>query len=148
MVVILLKDVKGTGKAGDVVKVNDGYARNMLIPKGLAKEATQGNVRNLEKQKAIAEEKRAEEKAAAQKKADELEKIILTVPSKGGENGKLFGSVTSMDIAKALQDQEGITIDKKKIEMPEGPIKQAGTSQVIVKLYQDVSAKIRVKVTV
>ena len=94
------------------------------------------------------EEKRAEEKAAAQKRADELEKIVLVVPSKGGENGKLFGSVTSMDVAKALQDQEGITIDKKKIEMPEGPIKQAGTSQVIVKLYQDVSAKIRVKVTV
>ncbi|MCR5034434.1 MAG: 50S ribosomal protein L9 [Clostridia bacterium] len=148
MVVILLKDVKGTGKAGDVVKVSDGYARNMLIPKGLAKEATQGNVRNLEKQKALAEEKRAEEKAAAQERADELEKIVLIVPSKGGENGKLFGSVTSMDVAKALQDQEGITIDKKKIEMPEGPIKQAGTSQVIVKLYQDVSAKIRVKVTV
>ena len=148
MVVILLKDVKGTGKAGDVVKVSDGYARNMLIPKGLAKEATQGNVRNLEKQKALAEEKRAEEKAAAQKRADELEKIILIVPSKGGENGKLFGSVTSMDVAKALQEQEGITIDKKKIEMPEGPIKQAGTSQVIVKLYQEVSAKIRVKVTV
>lgn len=148
MVVILLKDVKGTGKAGDVVKVSDGYARNMLIPKGLAKEATQGNVRNLEKQKALAEEKRAEEKAAAQKRAEELEKIILTVPSKGGENGKLFGSITSMDIAKALQEQEGITIDKKKIEMPEGPIKQAGTSQIIVKLYQDVSAKIRVKVTV
>ena len=148
MVVILLKDVKGTGKAGDVVKVSDGYARNMLIPKGLAKEATQGNVRNLEKHKALAEEKRAEEKAAAQERADELEKIVLIVPSKGGENGKLFGSVTSMDVAKALQDQEGITIDKKKIEMPEGPIKQAGTSQVIVKLYQDVSAKIRVKVTV
>ena len=148
MVVILLKDVKGTGKAGDVVKVSDGYARNMLIPKGLAKEATQGTVRNLEKQKALAEEKRAEEKAAAQKRADELEKIVLIVPSKGGENGKLFGSVTSMDVAKALQEQEGITIDKKKIEMPEGPIKQAGTSQVIVKLYQDVSAKIRVKVTV
>lgn len=148
MVVILLKDVKGTGKAGDVVKVSDWYARNMLIPKGLAKEATQGNVRNLEKQKALAEEKRAEEKAAAQERANELEKIVLIVPSKGGENGKLFGSVTSMDVAKALQDQEGITIDKKKIEMPEGPIKQAGTSQVIVKLYQDVSAKIRVKVTV
>ena len=119
MVVILLKDVKGTGKAGDVVKVSDGYARNMLIPKGLAKEATQGNVRNLEKQKAIAEEKRAIEKAAAQKKAEELEKITLIVKSKGGENGKLFGSVTSMDIAKALQEQEGITIDKKKIVLPE-----------------------------
>lgn len=147
MVVILLKDVKGTGKAGDVVKVSDGYARNMLIPKGLAKEATQGNVRNLEKQKALAEEKRAEEKAAAQEKAKELEKITLIVPSKGGENGKLFGSVTSMDIAKALQEQEGINIDKKKIEMP-GPIKQAGNSEVVIKLYQDVSAKVKVKVTV
>ena len=147
MVVILLKDVKGTGKAGDVVKVSDGYARNMLIPKGLAKEATQGNVRNLEKQKAIAEEKRAEEKAAAQKRAEELEKITLIVKSKGGENGKLFGSVTSMDIAKALQEQEGITIDKKKIDIP-GPIKQAGKSQAVIKLYQDVSAKITVEVTV
>ena len=147
MVVILLKDVKGTGKAGDVVTVSDGYARNMLIPKGLAKEATQGNVRNLEKQKAIAEEKRAEEKAAAQKKAEELEKITLIVKSKGGENGKLFGSVTSMDIAKALQEQEGITIDKKKIDIP-GPIKQAGKSQAVIKLYQDVSAKITVDVTV
>ena len=147
MVVILLKDVKGTGKAGDVVKVSDGYARNMLIPKGLAKEATQGNVRNLEKQKAIAEEKRAEEKAAAQKKAEELEKITLIVKSKGGENGKLFGSVTSMDIAKALQEQEGITIDKKKIDIP-GPIKHAGKSQAVIKLYQDVSAKITVDVTV
>ena len=135
------------GKAGDVVKVSDGYARNMLIPKGLAKEATQGNVRNLEKQKAIAEEKRAEEKAAAQKKAEELEKITLIVKSKGGENGKLFGSVTSMDIAKALQEQEGITIDKKKIDIP-GPIKQAGKSQAVIKLYQDVSAKITVDVTV
>jgi len=148
MVVILLKDVKGTGKAGDVVKVSDGYARNMLIKEGLAKEATQGNVRNLEKQKALAEEKRAEEKAAAQARAAELEKIVLTVPSKGGENGKLFGSVTSMDISKALKDQEGITIDKKKIEMPDGPIKQAGNSHVMVKLYQDVTAKIKVKVTV
>lgn len=148
MVVILLKDVKGTGKAGDVVKVSDGYARNMLIKKGLAKEATQGNVRNLEKQKAIAEEKRAAEKAAAQVKAEELSKITLIVPSKGGENGKLFGSVTSMDIAKALQEQEGINIDKKKIEMPDGPIKHAGVSHVVIKLYQDVSAKIKVKVTV
>ncbi|MCQ2546093.1 MAG: 50S ribosomal protein L9 [Clostridia bacterium] len=147
MIVILTKDVKGTGKAGDVVKVNDGYARNMLIPKGLAKEATQGNVRNLEKQKAIAEEKRAEEKAAAQKKADELEKITLIVKSKGGENGKLFGSVTSMDIAKALKEQEGIDVDKKKIEMA-GPIKQAGETQVTVKLFPEVAANIKVKVTV
>lgn len=147
MIVILTKDVKGTGKAGDVVKVNDGYARNMLIPKGMAKEATQGNVRSLEKQKAIAEEKREEQKQAAQKQAEALEKIVLTVKSKGGENGKLFGSVTSMDIAKALEEQEGISIDKKKIEMA-GPIKQAGETQVTMKLFQDVAAKVKVKVTV
>lgn len=147
MIVILTKDVKGTGKAGDVVKVNDGYARNMLIPKGMAKEATQGNVRSLEKQKAIAEEKREEQKQAAQKQAEALEKIVLTVKSKGGENGKLFGSVTSMDITKALEEQEGISIDKKKIEMA-GPIKQAGETQVTMKLFQDVAAKVKVKVTV
>lgn len=147
MIVILTKDVKGTGKAGDVVKVNDGYARNMLIPKGLAKEATQGNVRSLEKQKAIAEEKRAEEKAAAQAKAKELEKVTVVVKSKGGEGGKLFGSVTSMDVAKALEEQEGIKIDKKKIDMP-GPIKQAGKYQAAVKLFPEVAAKITVEVTV
>lgn len=147
MIVILTKDVKGSGKAGDVVKVNDGYARNMLIPKGLAREATQGNVRSLEKQKAIAEEKREEERDVAGKQAAELEKITLVVKSKGGENGKLFGSITSMDIAKALEEQEGISIDKKKIEMP-GPIKQTGNTQVTVKLFPEVSAKIKVKVTV
>ncbi len=147
MIVILTKDVKGTGKAGDVVKVNDEYARNRLIPKGFAKEATQGNVRSLEKQKAIAEEKRKEEKAAAEKKAAELEKITLIVKSKGGENGKLFGSVTSMDIAGVLKEQEGIDIDKKKIELP-GPIKQAGDTHVTVKLFPEVAAEIKVKVTV
>ena len=146
MIVILTKDVKGTGKAGDVVKVNDGYARNMLIPKGLAKEATQGNVRSLEKQKAIAEEKRAEEKAAAQAKAEELEKVTVVVKSKGGEGGKLFGSVTSMDVAKALEEQEGIKVDKKIIDMP-GPIKQAGKYQATVKLFPEVAAKIKVEVT-
>ncbi len=147
MIVILTKDVKGTGKAGEVVKVSDGYARNMLIPKGFAKEATEGNVRSLEKQKALAEEKRAEQKAEAQKQAEKLEKITLEVRSKGGENGKLFGSITSKDIAEALAEQENIKIDKKKIDMP-GPIKQAGNSTVTVKLFQDVSAKLKVKVTV
>ena len=114
MIVILTKDVKGKGKAGDVVKVSDGYARNMLLPKGLAKEATEGNIRNLEKQKAIAAEKREEQKAAAQAVAQRLEKITLEIKSKGGESGKLFGSITSKDIADALEKQEGIKIDKKK----------------------------------
>ena len=99
MVVILIKDVKGTGKAGDVVKVSDGYARNMLLPRGLAKEATEGNIRNLEKQKAIAAEKLEEEKAAAKELAEKLEKITVKIKTKGGDTGKLFGSITSKDIS-------------------------------------------------
>ena len=91
MIVILLKDVKGKGKAGDVVKVNDGYARNMLLPRGLAQEATEGNIRNLEKQKAIAAEKRAAEEAKAREDKANLEEITLEIKSKGGDSGKLFG---------------------------------------------------------
>ena len=147
MVVILLKDVKGTGKAGEVVKVSDGYARNMLLPKGLAKEATEGNVRNLEKQKAIAAEKHEEQKAAAKKQAERLEEITVVVKTKGGENGKLFGSITSKDIAEALAKQENIKVDKKKIDLA-APIKQTGETQVTVKLFPEVSAKLKVSVTV
>ena len=147
MIVILLQDVKGKGKAGDVVKVNDGYARNMLLPKGLAKEATQGNVRSLEKQKALAEEKRQEQKAAAQELAQKLEKLTVTIQSKGGENGNLFGSITSKDIAEALEAQEGIKVDKKKIDLA-APIKQTGTETVTLKLFPEVAAKLKVKVTV
>jgi len=147
MIVILTKDVKGTGKAGDIVKVNDGYARNMLLPKGLAKEATQGNVRSLEKQKELAAEKLQAQKEAAQKQAEKLEKITVVIKSKGGENGKLFGSITSKDIAEALENQEGIKVDKKKIELA-SPIKQTGDTQVTVKLFQEVSATLKVTVTV
>ena len=147
MIVILTKDVKGKGKAGDVVKVSDGYARNMLLPKGLAKEATQGNVRSLEKQKAIAQEKREEQKAAAQKLAEDLEKITVNIQTKGGESGKLFGSITSKDIADALQQQENVKVDKKKIDLP-APIKQTGTQTVTVKLFEGVAAKLKVSVTV
>lgn len=147
MIVILTKDVKGTGKAGEVVKVSDGYARNMLIPKGLAKEATEGNVRNLEKQKALAAEKQAEQKAAAQKQAEALEKITLEIKSKGGESGKLFGSITSKDISEALLKQENIKVDKKKIELT-NPIKQTGETQVTLKLFSEVTAILKVNVTI
>ncbi|MBC8567901.1 50S ribosomal protein L9 [Mogibacterium sp. NSJ-24] len=147
MIVILTKDVKGTGKAGEVVKVSDGYARNMLLPKGLAKEATEGNIRNLEKQKAIAAEKHKEQKAAAQQQAKTIENITLEIKSKGGETGKLFGSITSKDIAEALLKQENIKIDKKKIELS-GPIKQAGETEVNIKLFSEVSATLKVRVTV
>ena len=147
MVVILLKDVKGTGKAGEVVKVSDGYARNRLIPKGLAKEATEGNIRNLEKQKEIADEKRAEQKAAAQKQAEKINEITLTIRSKGGESGKLFGSITSKDIADALQEQENIKVDKKKIVL-DSPIKQPGSSEVTVKLFPEVTAVLKINVII
>ena len=147
MIVILLKDVKGTGKAGEVVKVSDGYARNMLLPKGLAKEATEGNVRNLEKQKAIAAEKLEAQKEAAKKQAEEMSKITVVIKSKGGENGKLFGSITSKDIAEALEKQEGIKVDKKKIVLA-SPIKQTRNTQVTVKLFPEVSATLKVTVTV
>lgn len=107
MIVILNKDVKGTGKAGDVVKVSDGYARNMLIPKGLATEATQGNIRHLEKQKAIAAEKKAEEKAAAKEQAEKIGNLTVTIKTKAGDGGKIFGSITSKDIAEGLKSQHG-----------------------------------------
>ena len=145
MIVILTQDVKGKGKAGDVVKVNDGYARNMLLPKGLAKEATQGNVRSLEKQKALAEEKRQEQKAAAQKQAEKLEKLTVTIQSKGGENGKLFGSVTAKEVAENVKKQFGVETDKRKITMED--VKSYGTYEAEIKLYPGISAKIYVQVS-
>lgn len=147
MIVILLKDVKGSGKAGEVVKVNDGYARNMLIPKGLAKEATEGNVRNLEKQKAIVAEKKAEEKAAAQQLAEKLKELPVSIVTKGGEGGRLFGSITSKDISEALNKQHKINIDKKKFVL-ENPIKTTGEFSVEVKLYTEVAGFVRVNVSV
>ena len=146
MIVILNKDVKGTGKAGDIVKVSDGYARNMLIPKGYAKEETEGNVRNLEKQKAIAAEKKAEEKAAAQALAEKINAASVTIKTKAGEGGRIFGSITSKDIADALADQKKLTVDKKKIQL-DNPIKQTGEMTVDIKLYPEVMAKLKVTVT-
>ena len=146
MIVILNRDVKGTGKAGDIVKVSDGYARNMLIPKGYAKEATEGNVRNLEKQKAIAAEKKAEEKAAAQALAEKVNAVSVTIKTKAGEGGRIFGSITSKDIADALAAQQKLTVDKKKIQL-DNPIKQTGELTVDIKLYPEVMAKLKVIIT-
>ena len=146
MIVILNRDVKGTGKAGDVVKVSDGYARNMLLPKGYATEATDGNIRNLEKQKAIAAEKKAEERAAAQQTAEKIGALSVQIKTKAGEGGKIFGSITSKDIADALKDQHKITVDKKKIQL-DSPIKQTGEMTVEIRLYTEVNAKLKVIVT-
>lgn len=145
MKVILLADVKGKGKAGDVVKVNDGYARNMLFPKGLAKEATAGNLKNLEHQKAIAAEQEAERKAEAEATAKKLADLTVKIETKAGDNGKLFGSITSADIADACKEQAGIEIDKKKIVL-DAPVKQAGNVEVQVKLHPEVTAKLKVEI--
>lgn len=145
MIVILLKDVKGTGKAGEVVKVNDGYARNMLIPRGLAKEATEGNVKNLEKQKKIMAEKQAADKEAAQQLADKIGTLTVEIKTKGGEGGRLFGSITSKDISDALADQHGIKIDKKKVAL-DSPIKEMGEKEVKLKVYPEITANLKVNV--
>ena len=147
MIVILLKDIKGTGKAGDVVKVSDGYARNMLIPKGLATEASEGNVRNLEKQKALLLEKKETEHKKAAALAEKLSELTVRIVTKSGEGGRLFGSITTKDIADALLEQHKMDIDKKKYVL-DSPIKHVGEYEIVIKLYQDVSAKLKVNVTV
>ena len=145
MVVILNRDVKGTGKSGEVVKVSDGYARNMLIPKGWAVEATDGNVRNLEKIKAKKAEEEAAEKAAAEELAASISDMEVTIKTKSGEGGRLFGSITSKDIAAALLKQHSIKVDKKKIQLS-SPIKSLGRFDVDIKLYFETVATLTVKV--
>ena len=144
MKVILLEDVRGSGKSGDVVNVSDGYARNMLIPRGLAVEATPQNVKQLEKKKEAIAKKFAEDKAAALEIKKKLEEITVEVKTKAGKDGKVFGSVTSKDIAEALQAL-GFDVDKKKIQL-DSPIKAVGTTDVNVKLFTEVSGKVKVNV--
>ena len=145
MQVILKKDIKGTGKEGDIVKVSDGYARNKLIPGGLAVEATNQNKKAIEREKAANAAKIAEEKASAEDLRKKLTAKPITVKTKVGEAGKIFGSVTSMNIADAIGEQLGENVDKKKIVLDK-PIKEVGIHTIEVKLYTDVNAKIEVKI--
>ena len=145
MIVILKRDVKGTGKAGDVVKVSDGYARNMLLPKGLAEEATKNNVHTLEKAKEKREEEERQARAAAEKQAEEMKNMKVEIITKAGEGGKLFGSITTKDIADALKEQHGLNIDKRKIVLDQ-PIKEVGVKRVKVKIYPEITATIAVEV--
>jgi large subunit ribosomal protein L9 len=144
MKVILVKDVKNVGKAGEVVNVSDGYGRNYLIPKGLAIEATESNLKMLNEKKKAEERKRQQELEQAKDLAQKLSKVGVTLKVKAGENGKLFGSVTSKDVEEALKEK-GFEIDKKKIFLPEN-IKTTGTYYAEVKLYQGVTAKVQVDV--
>lgn len=145
MKVILLKDIKGTGKKGDIINASDGHARNFLFPRGLAKVATDGNVSALSHQKKSADKKSAEDLAAAQALATKIEAIELKFVTQAGDGGRLFGSITSKEIASTLKKEHGIAIDKKKIVM-DGPIKVLGTEEIKVKVYPKVSAKLKVKV--
>ena len=145
MQVILLKDVKGQGKAGQVVKVSDGYARNMLLPKKLAMEATPANMKVLEKQRAQIEAQRAIDKQVAEDIKTKVEAKTVKVVTKAGENGRLFGAITSKDIAEAIQKEFLIELDKKKIDL-DAPIKQTGVTEVTLRLFPGVQAKCKVDV--
>ena len=145
MQVVLLEDVKALGKKGQIVKVNDGYARNFILPKKLGVEATSKNLNDLKLQKSNEEKIAAENLAAAKELAAKLEKLSVTLTMKAGEGGKAFGSVSGKEIAKAAADQLGLEIDKKKLVLPEA-IKTFGTHEVPVKLHKDVTAKLTVKV--
>lgn len=146
MKVILNQDVKGQGKKGQLVEVSDGYARNFLLPRKLAKEATNDNI-NIMKGKADSEQHRKQvELEAAQADAAKINEVVVKLSAKAGENGKLFGSITSKDVAEALKMQHHIKIDKKKLVMPDG-IKLLGTTIVDVKVYTGITAKLKVQVT-
>lgn len=146
MKIILLQDVKSLGKKGDVVDVNDGYARNFVLPKKLGVEANGKNMNDLKLQKANEEKIAKEQLEAAQAFAAEMEKDEVVVSIKAGEGGKTFGSVSSKEIAIAYKQQCGKEIDKKKIQLPEA-IKNFGVYEVGVKLHPKVTGQLKVKVT-
>jgi large subunit ribosomal protein L9 len=144
MKVILKSDVKDLGNIGEVVNVKDGFARNFLVPKGLAVEASTKNVKVFEHEKKKIQEMARKVKAGAAGLAEKISAAKITIKAKAGEEDRLFGSVTSMDIADALK-AEGIEIDKKKIQLDE-PIKRVGEYTVAIKLHSDVSAQLNVQV--
>lgn len=145
MKVILTQDVKGQGKKGQVINVSDGYARNFLFPKGLATEASASTMNDLKNKEAAKQYKIATEKAAAEELAAKLAAITLEINISSGADGRLYGSVTSKEIAEKLQEVHQISIDKRKIVL-ERPIKEYGTSVLEVKLYPEVVGKLKVTV--
>jgi len=142
--VILREDVKTLGRAGEMVRVKPGYARNYLLPQGLAFEATEGNKKRIAAESRARESRNQAERGEAQRIADTLGSVKLNLTGKAGEEGKLFGSITSQDIADALA-REGHTVDKRRIEL-EHPIKTVGEHAVTVRLHPEVHAELRVSV--
>ncbi|HJW94337.1 MAG TPA: 50S ribosomal protein L9 [Thermoanaerobaculia bacterium] len=144
MKVILTDEIRGLGTRGEVVSVKDGYARNYLIPKNLAREATQANLKSVEQERKKWAVLGQAEKDQAQKAAASMEGVKVTIPKRVGEHGNLFGSVTANDIADALT-AKGIDVDKRRIELAH-PIKSLGTHEIDVRLHREVSAHIHVEV--
>ena len=145
MKVIFLKDVQGKGKKGEVKNVSDGYAHNFLLKQELAVEATPANMKKLEAQKNKMNQLAAEELQQAKDLKGQIEKITVEIEAKAGEGGRLFGSITTKQIAEALQKSQGIKIDKRKMELPEG-IRSLGYTKVPVKLHHEVQATLNVHV--
>lgn len=145
MKVILLKDIKSIGKKGEVINVSDGYARNFLFPRKLAEEANNNNMRVLNLKKDAERKQKLEETEAAQKLANELKGKVLKLTAKAGDNGRLFGAVTSKDIAKEIKKQFKVNIDKKKVNTE--TIRQLGNYEVELKLYPEISTKIKVLIS-
>lgn len=145
MQVILKQDVKGQGKKGQMVNVSDGYARNFLLPRGLAEPATKENISVMKGKAESLEYKLKMEREEAQRTADKMKEIEVVLSAKAGANGKLFGSITSKDVSEELTKQHHIKIDKKKFVMPDG-IKTLGTTEVDVKIYTGITGKLKVTV--
>ena len=145
MKVILLQDVKSVGKKGDMVNVSEGYAKNFLIPRKMGAEATNSNLNDLKLRKQSEEKRKAEELQAAKDLKAVLEGKKVLVKVKAGENGKLFGSVTSKEIAEALEEQTGLKVDKKKMVL-EDQIKTTGERKIPVKLHPQVTAELLVEI--
>jgi len=145
MQVILKEDVQGSGKKGDLVKVSDGYAKNFLIKKGLAIAATPAALNEYKAQEAAKTKKEVAERAAAQETAKSMEGKTIKMSAKAGESGKLFGSITSKEVAQEIGSQLGVEVDKRKVSL-ETEIKAHGTYTAEVKLYPNVSAKVYVAV--
>lgn len=144
MKVILLQDVKKMGKKGDVIEASDGYARNYLFPRKLAEEATANALHVVNVKKENERKKKLAELEAAQKLAAELKGKEVTINAKAGDNGRLFGAITNKDVAEAINSEFNLSIDKKKVVV--NTIKVAGTYEVEVKLYPEVSTKMKVNI--
>ena len=145
MQVILMEKVVNLGALGDVVKVKDGYARNFLIPQGKAKRATESNLKVFEAKRAELEKAQADQLAQAQERGAKLDGLMVQISQKAGVDGRLFGSVTNVDIVEALQKQ-GFEVERAQVRMPSGPIKQIGDSAITVALHTDVVVNITVSV--